>query len=309
MKKACIALVVLAACVSSAGAWNDKGHMVVARLAWKKLSVEERAKIVKLLEKHPHYEEFLKANKPENMTQDEWVFLRAATWADWVRNGPPERKKFSVPDAHFVDFPFVQAESKVLAAQALRRQRHQQNQGIQAQSGRRRKWGRCRRRHYLAVPSGGRHSPAAALRHLLRRQFPRRGQGGQSLPARLSGRVIQLHFFWDGLLGKPTSLSSITNTVLEIEALVKDHPEAVKGDLETNKTPESWAKESFATAKKVGYAGGKLNPANNDDHPVGEGIPEAPADYAETAGDTARFCAAKGGERLAQVLREVAKKN
>ena len=35
MKKACLALVVLTGVVSTAGAWNDKGHMVVARLAWK----------------------------------------------------------------------------------------------------------------------------------------------------------------------------------------------------------------------------------------------------------------------------------
>jgi hypothetical protein len=66
-------------------AWNDKGHMVAARLAWKKLTEEERSKVLEILKKHPHYVEFLTTKRPDGFSEDEWDFMRAATWPDWVR--------------------------------------------------------------------------------------------------------------------------------------------------------------------------------------------------------------------------------
>ena len=67
-------------------AWNDKGHMVVGRLAWNQLTKQQRAKVVAVLRKHPHYEEFLAAKRPERFAEDEWVFMRAGRWADWIRS-------------------------------------------------------------------------------------------------------------------------------------------------------------------------------------------------------------------------------
>lgn len=70
-------------CVCPHGsAWNAKGHMVIARLVWLKLNAEQRGKAVEILKKHPHYDEFLADGRPENIPEDEWVFLRSATWSD-----------------------------------------------------------------------------------------------------------------------------------------------------------------------------------------------------------------------------------
>jgi hypothetical protein len=54
-------------------AWNEKGHLVTARLAWRQLTDAQRAQISSLLKKHPHYEEFLIARKPDGFTADEWA--------------------------------------------------------------------------------------------------------------------------------------------------------------------------------------------------------------------------------------------
>jgi len=81
-----IALVFLVVIATPAFAWNDKGHMVVARLAWRQLTDKQRDQVIAILKKHPHYEEFLAAKKPDGFSEDEWVFMRAATWADWVRS-------------------------------------------------------------------------------------------------------------------------------------------------------------------------------------------------------------------------------
>jgi hypothetical protein len=309
MKHSVLALVALCALASTAGAWNDKGHMVVARLAWRKLTDAQRAAIVKMLANHPHFDEFLKAKQPANMTQDEWVFLRAATWSDWVRSGPAERRAFGNAQRHFVNLRFVDPDSKVKPPSELPKVNVIQS---------------IREMKLQAIAGGDQVKRAVAITWLLHLvgdihqplhcaayfsdDFPKGDRGGTRARVRIDGRSVQLHSFWDGLLGRDTTLSSISSTVLEIEKMAQGS-EALKADLAANKTPKAWADEGLALAKKYAYLDGKLKPANEDDHPHGESIPRTPEGYAEQAGETARYCAAKGGERLAQVLREVLAKN
>lgn len=68
-------------------AWNDVGHMTVARVAYEKLTDYERAAVFAMLRYHPHYRELLLKDRPATATDAEWAFLRAATWPDHVR--PP----------------------------------------------------------------------------------------------------------------------------------------------------------------------------------------------------------------------------
>jgi hypothetical protein len=310
MKKTVLSLIVVFVLASSANAWNDKGHMVVARLAWRKLKANERAAIIKLLASHPHLDEFLKAKKPANMTQDEWVFLRAATWADWVRSGPSQRRAFSKPERHFVNLPFVDPDSTVKPPSALPKVNVIQSieeMKLQATAG-----GDQVKRAvaitWLLHLVGDIHQPLHCATYY-NEDFPEGDRGGTRARVRIDGRSVQLHSFWDGLLGRDTTLSSISNTVLEIEKMVQGGSDALKADLAANKTPKSWADEGLELAKKYAYLNGKLKPANEDDHPHGEAIPTVPNGYAQQAGETARYCVAKAGERLAQVLREVIAKN
>ena len=49
--------------------------------------------------------------------------------------------------------------------------------------------------------------------------------------------------------------------------------------------------------------------ANRDNDPETKDLPDAPTDYGKNAGATWRYCVAKAGSRLAEVLREIASKN
>jgi hypothetical protein len=309
VKRFVFALVALIAAVSSANAWNNKGHMVVARLAWKELTPDERAKVVQFLEKHPHFEEFLKDDKPGNMTQDEWVFLRAATWADWVKAGPASRRKFSRPQAHFVNLPFVPPESAVNPPPFAEKNVIQQinESKLKARAGGSQEE-RAVEFTWLFHLVGDIHQPLHCIT-LFSDDFPHGDRGGNRALIRNDGRVVQMHRFWDGLLGRPTTLSSIGSTVLEIETMVQNNPNALNADLAAHQTPAEWAKESFELGKRIAYLNGRLRPANDDDDPTDPVIPTVPDDYAENAGETARFCVAKAGKRLAQVLREVLASN
>ena len=113
MRKALAVVVMLGIC-TPAFAWNNTGHMVSARLAWLKLEPNQRSKAVEILKKHPHYDEFLMADRPSGFTEEEWVFLRAATWSDWVRNHHQE--EYHHASWHYINYPFVPVGSMIDAA-------------------------------------------------------------------------------------------------------------------------------------------------------------------------------------------------
>jgi hypothetical protein len=305
VKRFVFGLVAVFLAASGAQAWNDKGHMVVARLAWNELTADERTKVIAILKKHPHFDEFLKAHRPANIPEDEWVFLRAATWSDWVRPPNPHSGQFHHAPWHFTNNSFVQPGSAVtppgavgenVVKQITLSKQIAKSGGDQAQ--------RAIHTCWIFHLVGDIHQPMHCIT-LFGDDFPEGDRGGNRSLFRLDGHVIHMHHFWDGLLGSSTTLSSIGGTVHEIETMLQHSPNSIHADLQNHKTPELWANESFELGKQFGYLDGHLKPANIDEHPTGSTIPTAPSDYAENAGEVARTCAAKAGKRLAEAIREI----
>ncbi|HEV8061372.1 MAG TPA: S1/P1 nuclease [Gemmataceae bacterium] len=88
---------------SQAFAWNEKGHLVICRLAWRQLTDEQRAQVTAILKKHPHYEEYLTKGKPDGFSTDEWAFMKAGPWADWVRGG--SARSYGHSTWHYINYP------------------------------------------------------------------------------------------------------------------------------------------------------------------------------------------------------------
>ena len=99
---------IVALLAGPARAWNDKGHMVVAELAYRRMTPGQRQAVVEILKQHPHWAEFLNADRPENVPEDQWAMWRAATWPDWVKH---HHEQFSKPHWHYINFPFVPTTS------------------------------------------------------------------------------------------------------------------------------------------------------------------------------------------------------
>jgi hypothetical protein len=298
-------LVGLTLATAAAQGWNDKGHMVVAHLAWKELTVEERAKVVQFLQRHPHYAEYLKHDRPDNIPEDEWVFMRAGTWADWIRGGPPERRKYNEPTWHYINFPLVPAGSNVKppelpATHVVKQIPASKEIAKLGGSQEERAIHICWVFHLI----GDIHQPMHTIT-LFSKEFPDGDRGGNRSLLRINGRVIQMHSFWDNLLGEAVTLSSIGSTVLDVEKALQEHASEIESDLKANQTSEAWAKEGFALAKRHAYRNGELLPANIDTKPAKDVIPEVTEAYAKNAGHVARLGAGKAGKRLAVVLREI----
>lgn len=301
-------MLTLLMCISSASAWNDKGHMVVGRIAWKDMKPEERAKITEMLKAHPHYQEFLAANRPENIPEDEWVFMRATTWADWIRGGPPARKAYHRGPWHYVNVPFVAKGSTVtppgegeeniikqidLCKKAVINATNREERAVQLT--------------WIFHLVGDIQQP---LHNITRfsDDLPDGDRGGNESAVAFDGKQTRLHTFWDNLLGTEISLASISKSVLEIDEVIEKKPLNTKEELEKNITPRSWSEEAHKLGMKYGYLNGELKVSKYSEKGA-ENVPPAPEDYAKNAGEVARYQVYKGGKRLANALRDVSGKN
>jgi hypothetical protein len=304
--KRLLALVLVLVFSTHAFGWNEKGHLVTARLAWRQLTEGQRAQVVAVLKKHPHYEEYLIARRPEGFAEDEWAFMRAATWADWVRSH--HKEQFDRPSWHYINYPIIPPGSKLEAAkyEPPVKQENVVNQlavcvekvgkGTDEEKAVYLTW--------LFHLVGDIHQPLHCTA-VYSDVFPDGDRGGNLARVRFrSGRPTNLHSFWDGLLGTGTTAGDIGKDVDEIEEVMKDKAEDIKKELEAHRTFESWGREGLELSKRVVYLNGELKVAagrgGRDDD-----VPEAPADYASAAGKSARVQVGKAGARLAEQLKKL----
>lgn len=305
MKACLLSLLIVLACLGSVNAWNDKGHMVIARLAWKELTPDERTRVYRILQRHPHFQEFLQEKKPDGFTEEEWVFLRAATWSDWVRGGPTSRKAYHMSAAHYVNLSIVypgyninppgpaqqNVVTQLAVSKLIAKNGNQEDRAVHL----------CWVFHLV----GDIHQPLHCTNFFSPR-FPKGDRGGNLAHAKIPNRsVIQLHSFWDDLLGSGTSVSSIGSTVLEIEQYYQEKKEQFDRELKQHPKAEDWAREGYEFAKKYVYLDGKFHPATEEDKNKESEVPVLPADYATNAGKAARYVSVKAGKRLAYELREI----
>ncbi len=118
------------ALTSTARAWWDGGHKVVAYLAYDHLDAEDRQWVMDLLTAAPTHQEIflekIEGELPEGFdeeTRQRWYFGQASVWADIVRNKSGHSnaaeisEKFSLPERHYTDLPVFTSEA---ARQALK---------------------------------------------------------------------------------------------------------------------------------------------------------------------------------------------
>lgn len=299
-----ILVIIQLSLVSNALAWNEKGHMVVAKLAWLQLTPEQRATATKLLKAHPHYAEFLSDKKPDGADLDEWVFMRAAFWPDWIRSHHSE--DFNQPTWHYFTAAFVPPYSKLKQSDLPPFEPNVVTQIVVAAD--KLKAGTDEEKPiylcWLLHLVGDIHQPLHNC-SLLSESVPEGDKGGNLSEIRIDGgKPTKLHPLFDDLLGKSTSVSSIGEGVAEAEQAGRDNAETVERELREHKTPLEWSREGFALAVQYAYLNGDLRPANTEQKLSEADVPNVPDEFAKKAGRMARGQVAKAGKRLAASLAE-----
>jgi S1/P1 Nuclease len=123
MKRPSIALCSVFLILShTAAAWNSAGHMMIAAVAYEKLTPAAHARVASLLQLNPDYPKWVSRASREE--RDEVAFVMAATWPDEIKSereyvndgdrpfGPDTARNIGYADHlqhrywHFIDLPF-----------------------------------------------------------------------------------------------------------------------------------------------------------------------------------------------------------
>ena len=322
-------------------AWNDTGHMTVALIAYRQLDDATKQKVSTILKAHPHYQLYLIENKPEGVSEDEWAFMRASTWSDFIRPARPgseyelfkgpEITKYHQPYWHYITIPFVPPmERKHLITPVASSGTSQPDSpattrssfslplkpaepnALTAMNDNAKILGSADAKDedravalaWLEHLIGDIHQPLHAA-SLFSRLYPTGDKGGNSQAIKVDGWVMNLHSFWDGILGNSDGYGAIAFVADEITndpQLAKDKlPELTK-----DTSFDSWITESNEYAGSMAYLNGRLKTASEEAWQAKqitmEEVPSLPPSYAINAHDLAKRRAALAGYRLADQI-------
>lgn len=322
-------------------AWNDAGHLTVARIAFERLTVPQRQAVVKLLSQHPHRTEVLLKNRPDGVTEEEWMFLRAAVWSDHIR--PPRNfprgeiathpiHKFHRGPWHYVNYPYHAGQTEAaLPAQPLPGEGtnptnilEQLDLSMKVLTGKTKSdpdrvpeisddENKAVRLCWLFHLTGDLHQPLHAATLVDKEKFPKgvhSDLGGNLLVIRthIGAPPHKLHGFWDDRLGTDSHFPTVQGLA---EMLTHDP------HLKPDQLPEfaehhdfkQWAAESYALAKTTAYRDGHLSFALSDDldqkRITNDDVPILPQGAEAAANKLARRRVTLAGYRLAELLKQI----
>lgn len=228
-----LATVVVLAVAPAALAWNDRGHMLAAMVAYHELRPEVRDRVNAILKDHPQ-RDLLAAMGPDSGPElDMWIFARSATWPDMIRGKDnPLSAAEHKAQWHYVNFPISFDGTKGKGVdetwdgkndpanilQALDRVRNQIV--TQDTTPDRRAIDLCWIGHLV----GDIHQPLHTT-NLYFKQFPTGDRGGNSFAVKRGDTPTNLHSYWDNLLG-----SGIRFDTLQKQYDAKGRPGAVAQD-------------------------------------------------------------------------------
>jgi S1/P1 nuclease len=291
-------------------AWNAKGHMVVAFLAYKQLDPPVRARVDALLMLNPDFKHWLTlipASVPA-AERNLAIFMIASTWPDQIKSdpnfhddgthngnvpdGPPSSQNIGFSDKlrhkywHFVDTPFSTSSlplPSVVPPNAQERitlflsvLKSTADDSLKSYD-----------LAWLLHIIGDVHQPLHAATRVTKGDLDGDdgGNGVKICTGQKCAGTTKLHSVWDGLLGSKDDVVAAMATAM---ALPSADP-TLSGMLDES----VWIAESFQLAKTVVYA-----------KPVGTGLGpfKLTATYNNRAKGTGRAQAALAGARLAGVL-------
>lgn len=313
-----VAILLLCVWVQASGAlaWNETGHMVVALIAYRRLSDDQKRQVAAILKNHPHYQSILLEGKPADVDEGQWAFMRAAAWSDLIR---PNKSGGGKPDSvtkyhhgpwHYIDVPFVLPRDKdqfdlaslkpqtpnILSvlpdcvAKFSRSDTPAEEKAVNL----------CWIEHLI----GDLHQPLHCI--TLYTVHNRQGDmGGNALAVRSGDTPISLHAYWDTLLGTGTSYTAIDFLETTITASAVYDPTKMP-ELKQHPSLQSWVDESYELAKGVVYLNGDLRTASWRGWQNGEikkdDVPPLPSGYEANARELACRRVALAGYRLQTIL-------
>ena len=298
------ALVGLLLTTAPASAWNLRGHMVVAAIAWDQLTPAAKARASELLRLNPNYDTWVSASGVTTANRDRAAFTRAAGWPDDIKREAGyanDGEDPSVPTSlmnmgyndkyqhrywHYIDLPFSTDGTPLIQSKAPNAETQitffRSTLSSPMASDELKSYDLVWLLHLV----GDVHQPLHATSRFSAAS-PEGDRGGNEVLLCRRPCRNELHAFWDGALGTGTSITAAMTAARRI-------PEADEG-AGSNQDVHAWIEESFETAKTSVYRS-PVGPGN--------GPYTLTAKYKTSAKRIASERAALAGARLARLLNE-----
>jgi len=307
-----VAILVIFIAPSAASAWNSRGHMMVAAVAWEQLEEPTQKRVIELLKLNPNYADWIKGVAKAD--QDKTAFMKASIWPDFLRDiavkpehaGPddyiddgsdPEKS----PDAnknvgyedraihrywHFVDLPFSRDGTSLKQP----KKPNALTQIIVFRDTIASKTADDDVKSYdlvwLLHLVGDVHQPLHATARFSN-ESPEGDRGGNDVLLCDDPCRKNLHSFWDQSAGTGTGITAIAKAADNLDE--PDFDDVVISE------PQKWIEESFELAKVSVYK-----------HPIraGNGPFSITKAYKKSARTIAEERIALAGARLAKLLND-----
>lgn len=306
-----LALIISGLLVSTAYAWSESGHHLIALLAFDELTPDEQQRLLAILASHPRFvEDFTPPEKIEDV--DRFRVGTAGYWPDIARSLPDYNRPnwhyqlgatltlgkpsaINVPETPGPLPPQATLETQELyIAQAVELCR-QVLSNPHADPG-----DRAIAICWLAHLVGDAHQPCHAGSLYAEGVFPDGDRGANSIRTRQKNNM---HALWDGLLGGRYNEGALARRTKEIT----DSPEVAAEREAAMATPDTlnplvWLAESRDAAVAHAYTHEVLGPVKATMAEGGE-LPEVyfSEAYLKQAGRLAQLRAAAAGKRLAAI--------
>ena len=275
--------------------------MVIAAIAYRSLPQALQEEYTELLKSHPDYEQWLYAYEKQtvDLPLGEYLFMQASFWPDVIRR---QGNEHDFPTWHYTNFPLTPA---VLIGQetAIQETITPENDVINGfQKSMDLLFDSTQSAEIRAVYLswiihlvGDAHQPLHCVA-LVNEIYPEGDRGGNSFFVRPTKQSegMNLHSFWDGLLGRSGDIRNARNEATRLLITgFEGYNESEGVNIRT------WVLEGRLLAITYVYLNGALPPTVYEDR---EAAALLPGDYASNAKSIAEERAVLAGYRLSNVL-------
>jgi len=285
------------------GAWDGKGHMMVAYVAYQQLTQATKDRVDKLLRKNPYYKTKWKGLLPDGVNDADkkmYVFMLAATWPDEIKGGDDNYKDDALEAGtadedgnyndkkqhrywHFVDLAFSTDSTAVPGTPAPNAETQIERFRDALKSNKSDKQ-KSYDLVWLLHLVGDVHQPLHCTTRV-DAAHQAGDRGGNAVTICLETCGSDLHTYWDHVLGDASKPDEAVPTAQALPAA-----DAGKAG---NVTTHDWVTESFGLAKTTVYVDPVL---------AGVGPFTLTQPYKDAAKALARQQIALAGARLARIL-------
>lgn len=301
MKKLC-SLVVFCGMAASLFAWNSRGHMVVASIAYNTLTESQQKNVTELLKQHPEYQTKW-ASEYEKVKNDvelgRFLMMRASVWPDEIRDKTHPFKKYHKDKWHYItykiQFPYKHDTSTIDGSKEPNVVWAVNHTKDLVEN---RKMTSAVRAIYLCWyihVVGDIHQPLHCS-SLFNETYPKGDKGGNDFFVMPKKAGVKLHAMWDGALGKgdKTKADKIKNQATQI---IHFNTKAIKNTDQTSLHPRNWSLESFRISVQFAYQNGQLKGSDKK-----ETAPPLPQDYTKNMKSISQIRCLESGKRLGNTL-------